>query len=243
MPTITRSRRRLPPWAPALCFLLGWVLLTFYPRPADLVLSVYRVFRPPINADYIAAQAHLFADLDDPVAIERRVSELFPYRYDWVAYNRPWYFPTVDEAFLVMTGDCKTHLLVLASILEYRGIPYSFSASPTHVWVEYPGKRETRGENAYVAFFSADPESGARSWKRPTTVDLRRSLDSFWTAFWHYMPPHKKQTLATGFVLSILLGITLQVLRRFRGRAAGPAAIITTVLAGRRRKRPAAIDS
>lgn len=213
----TYPRRRCRTWGPALLFFLGWTLFTLYPRPADLVRSMYRVFRPPVDAAYIAAQAHLFADLDNPAAIDQRVSELFPYRFDWVAHNRPWYFPTLDEAFLVMTGDCKTRLLVLASILEYRGIPYRFSASPTHVWVEYPGKTVNGSENDQVAFFSTDPASGVRRWQLPTTIDMRRSLDSFWTAFWHYMPSRKKQSLAAGLVLSIVLGSLLYVLRRVTG--------------------------
>ncbi len=208
------TRRRFRPWTLAILFFLGWVLLTFYPRPTDLVRSLYRVFRPPVDAEYVAVHAHLFADLEDPGAIDRRVSELFPYRYDWVSWNKPWYFPTVDEAFLAMTGDCKTRLIVLASVLEYRGIPYSFSASPTHVWVDYPGKSETRGENARVAFFSADSDSGARNWGIPSGVDLRLSLKSFWTAFWWYMPPHKKLSLAAGLVFSLLLGVVLGALTR-----------------------------
>ncbi len=217
--------RRFLSWAPAVFFFLGWVLLTLYPRPADLVRSVSRVFHPPVDAEFIAAYAHLFADLDDPAALDRRVSELFPYRYDWAAHNRPWYFPSIDEAFLVMTGDCKTHLLVLASVLEYRGIPYSFSVSPTHVWVEYPGKSETGSENAQVSFLSADPDGELRSWRLPTGVDVKRSLDSFWTAFWRYMPPSKKLSLAVGYVMALSVGFVLTVLTRVPGGVAHSRAL------------------
>lgn len=212
----TWTRQPRFPWHLASLFFLGWALLTFYPRPGDLARSVYRVFRPPVDATLMGAHAHLFADLDHPAEIDQRVRELFPYQFDWVSHNRPWYFPTLDEAFLVMTGDCKTHLLVLASILEYRGIPYTLSASPTHVWVEYPGKHETRGENTQVSFFSINPDSGTRQWKLPSGVNVQRSLDSFWTAFWRYMPLNKRRTIAVGFFLSILLGTTLSVFQRLQ---------------------------
>ncbi len=183
-------------------FFFVWVLLTLYPSPMDLARSVYRVFNPPVDAEYAAAFSALFADAVNAHEIDTLVRSEFPYQYDWVTYNRPWYFPTVQEAFAAMAGDCKTQLLVLASVLESRGIPYSFSVSPTHVWVEYDGKPVNRIENAQVAMFSSGSD---RSLMRPSQFDFARSFDSFWTAFWGYMPARVKLSLLIGLVISIVL--------------------------------------
>ena len=195
----TISARRLRVFA--VFIFLFWTLLTLYPRPADLARSVYRVFRPPVNADFVAARADLFAHAETGREIDRAVRQAFPYQYDWVTFGMPWYFPSIDEAFLSMAGDCKTRLLVLASVLESRGIPYSIAVSPTHVWVEYEGKSSNVIENAGVTLFSS--ETG--TLQLPVDIDLRRSVDSFWTAFWHYMPADRKASLLIGFGLAFAL--------------------------------------
>lgn len=195
----TQSVRRLRVFA--VFVFLVWTLLTLYPRPANLAKSVYRVFNPPVNGEFVLAHAELFAHAETGREIDRAVRQAFPYQFDWVTYGMPWYFPDINEAFLSMAGDCKTRLLVLASVLESRGIDYTIAVSPTHVWVEYEGKIANSSENASVALFSS--ETGAL--QLPTDVDLRRSVDSFWTAFWHYMPVRHKTSLLFGFVLSVLL--------------------------------------
>ncbi len=196
----------------AVGFFLAWVLFTLYPRPADLLRSVYRVFNPPVNGEYAASFVHLFEDSEDAAAIDRQVKASFPYQYDWVTFNVPWYFPTVEEAFERMAGDCKTQLVVLASMLEARGIPYTISVSPTHVWVDYEGKEPSRIENAQVAMFTAPGAGEASSeysfrelFRAPAQLDLARSFEVFWIAFWDYMPPDRKVSLAVGLVISIIL--------------------------------------
>lgn len=179
-----------------------WVLLTLYPNPTDLVRSVYRVFRPPINASLAAGFDGPFVGLEEAPAIDVKVQSEFPYQYDWVTYNLPWYFPTAGEAFAKMAGDCKTRLVVLASILEARGIPYSIAVSPTHIWVEYAGKTPNRSENADVALFSS---AGGGRLSRPAHFDLRRSFKSFWTAFWIYMPIDRKLSLVAGLAVTLIL--------------------------------------
>ncbi len=195
----TSAARRLRLFA--VFVFLFWTLLTLYPRPADLARSVYRVFNPPVDGEFVIAHAELFAHAETGREIDRAVRQAFPYQYDWVTYGMPWYFPSIDEAFLSMAGDCKTQLLVLASVLESRGIPYSIAVSPTHVWVEYDGKTTNASENALVTVFSS--ETGAL--QLPVDFDLRRSADSFWTAFWHYMPVHHKVSLYFGLALSVAL--------------------------------------
>jgi hypothetical protein len=190
-------------WFPAVLFFLGWTLFTFYPEPADLATSIYRVFRPPVDAEYASLYVHLFADLNEPAEIDLRVNELFPYQYDWMTFGKPWYFPTVTEAFSQMAGDCKTRLLVLASVLDARDIPYHIAISPTHVWVDYEGKRGSSIENAQAALFTT---GGEGALTLPAQFDLRRSARSFWTAFWHYMPPYKRVSLVVGFLFALTIG-------------------------------------
>ena len=186
----------------AICFLFAWTLFTLYPQPADLVRSVYRVFNPPISAEVALHYEELFEDLERPLAIERRVKETVPYYYDWVTYGMPWYYPTAREAFAVMAGDCKTELLILASTLEAKGIPYTVKVSASHVWVEYEGRPETDIENEDVALFSAAGRAGdnePRAFELPQNIDLERSFRSFWTAFWHHMPVDRRVSLFFGF--------------------------------------------
>lgn len=183
-------------------FFATWVLLTLYPNPAYLARSVYRLFNPPVDASIAAAFDHYFAGLDEAHAIDAKVQSEFPYQYDWVTYNLPWYFPTVNEAFANMAGDCKTRLVVLASVLESRGIAYTVSVSPTHIWVEYEGKSTNRIENAEVALFSS---AGGGMLTIPAHFELRRSFDSFWTAFWTYMPVDRKFSLGAGAIVTTIL--------------------------------------
>ena len=215
-------RLRVFPLRPlAVCFLLAWTLFTLYPRPSDLLRSVYRVFNPPIDGEVALHYEELFADVDRPLAIERRLKETVPYQYDWVTYGMPWYYPSAREAFAVMAGDCKTELLVLASVLESKGIAYTVKVSPTHVWVDYEGRPESNIENEEVAMFSAadpgDPEQ--RAFALPQNIDLERSFRGFWTAFWHYMPVDRKISLFFGFaIFTILMALSNFVGERFSAR-------------------------
>ncbi|MFP4644090.1 MAG: hypothetical protein ACLFM0_07030 [Spirochaetales bacterium] len=196
----------------AVAFFFAWVLFALYPRPSDLVKSVYRVFSPPVDGGYAVSFAHLFADMDEPVDIETQVESVFAYQYDWVTYDLPWYYPTVEEAFDRMAGDCKTQLVVLASVLESRGIPYTIRVSPTHVWVDYEGKPQSRVESAELAIFTSPAGNQGESTvtsegplSRPEHFDMARSFEVFWVAFWDYMPTDRKISLAVGLFISVLL--------------------------------------
>ncbi|MFP4643650.1 MAG: hypothetical protein ACLFM0_04775 [Spirochaetales bacterium] len=192
----------------AIVFFLAWTLFTLYPQPSDLVRSVYRVFDPPIDGEVASRHEYLFDDLSSPVAIERDVKEAVPFHYDWETYGMPWYYPSAEEAFAVMAGDCKTQLMVLASMLESKGIAYTVKVSPTHVWVEYEGRSESDIENDDVAMFSAEGNAGdgeQRAFTLPRSIDLERSFRAFWTAFWHYMPVDRKVSLVSGFMIFVIL--------------------------------------
>jgi transglutaminase-like putative cysteine protease len=115
-----------------------WALLVLYPNPLRLAASVRRLANPGV--DPVAVESLAASLPSDPAAIERAVLETLPYRYDWRVYGMPWYFPTVGEALENGEGDCKARAIVLASVLEAKGIPYRIDSSPTHVWVDYDGK-------------------------------------------------------------------------------------------------------
>ncbi len=182
-------------------FFLIWSLYVFYPNPTDLAKSIHRVFNPPISpADF----DHLFVKIEnDPSSIELAVKDTFPYQYDWVTYNKPWYFPTPQEIIKKGKGDCKTRLLVLASVLEARKIPYSMSASPTHVWINYEGRSFARNELPEMQIMSVN-EYGKRVVTVPK-VKWKRSARLFKEGFWDYMPNEKKTLFLIGVFPSFLI--------------------------------------
>jgi len=179
-------------------FLIVWILLVLYPNPARLFISVHRVFH--VAADPVAVEPLLDDFPSDGEAIEVAVLQAIPYRYDWQLHGMPWYFPTIHEVLRNGEGDCKARALVLASVLEGKGIPYWVNVSPIHVWVDYEGKEESSIENARVKFYQEDPETGRR-WFQLPDVDVREVLDSMWQAFWIPMPGGRKAILLSGIVV------------------------------------------
>jgi hypothetical protein len=195
--------------------LLVWVLLVLYPNPWKLVVSVQRVFDPGI--DPVAVEPFLDDFSSDPAAIEAEVLEYIPYTYDWENYGMPWYCPTADEVLARGTGDCKARAIVLASILEARGIPYRIDLSPVHMWVDYEGKAETSLEREQVKFYQQDPETGERSLSLPQ-ISFTKVASLFWQGFWEPMPGLRKGLLLCGLAGLIALRLYLW-LRRKRSHA------------------------
>jgi hypothetical protein len=192
---------------------LLWVLFVMYPNPANLVVSIKRVFAPEIDA---AAVAQLASELsDDPAEIERQVKQRIPYSYDWEVHGMPWYFPTAQEILERGKGDCKARALVLASVLEAKDITYSLNASITHMWVDYESKVATASENQNVSYYQQDPETGQRSFKLPSisTTQIKVAWED---GFWSVMPLLKKILLLAG--LPALFIVRFTWLRKKRGR-------------------------
>jgi len=188
-------------------FLIAWILLVLYPNPAKLFVSVHRVFH--VSADPVAVEPFLDAFPRDGKAIELAVLQAIPYRYDWELHNMPWYFPTIGEVLRNGEGDCKARALVLASVLEGKGIPYRINVSPIHVWVDYEGKEESSIENAGAKFYQEDPETGRR-WFQVPDVGVGELLDSMWRAFWIPMPGGRKAILLSGIVVLIAARVLLR---------------------------------
>jgi hypothetical protein len=195
----TRKRLRLF----GFLFLLLSCLFVLYPNPLLLPITVYRVFNPPIDPS-LAGVVYLAKVTEEktPEEIEGFIKKIFPYRFDWQVYNMPWYFPTAEEALESRMGDCKTVLVVFASVLEFQERDYSIAASPTHVWVNYPGKKESGNENQRVAMISTGTEEKT-SLKAPRQVNWQNSSRSFWRGFWEYMPEDKRRQFLFCIALSL----------------------------------------
>jgi transglutaminase-like putative cysteine protease len=179
-----------------------WALLVLYPNPLRLAASVRRLANPGV--DPVAVESLAASLPSDPAAIERAVLETLPYRYDWRVYGMPWYFPTVGEALENGEGDCKARAIVLASVLEAKGIPYRIDSSPTHVWVDYDGKVDNSLENPGAGFYEVDPQTGAKSLHLPK-ISITEVMGTFWEGFWPPMPVARKALLISG--LAILVAI------------------------------------
>lgn len=181
-----------------------WVLLVLYPNPLRLGASVQRLASPRVNPDAVESLAASLPS--EPAAIEEAVLESLPYSYDWEVYAMPWYFPTVEEVLKNGQGDCKARAIVLASILEAKGIPYQINSSPTHVWVYYDGKVDSSTENAEVGFYEVDPQTGARSLRFPRT-SITYVMATSWEGFWPPMPILRKVLLISGLLVLVAMRV------------------------------------
>ena len=195
----------------AIFFLILWIYLILYPRPGALGESLYRLFVPPVQVEAVTPLIPELPFGANPAELEEHILDLFPYHHDWQIYGYPWYFPTTAEAMQKGKGDCKTRFIVLASLFETLQIPYQLLISPTHIWINYPGKEETTLENMEAALFYRDDEETI--FKLPR-VDWLQSAAITWEAFWVYMPPQRKIALFAGLALAILLFITPSNTRR-----------------------------
>ena len=193
-----------------------WALLVLYPNPLRLAASIRRLANPGV--DPVAVESLATSLPSDPVVIENAVLTMIPYRYDWKVYGMPWYFPTVGEALENGEGDCKARAIVLASVLESKGIPYRIDSSPTHVWVDYDGKVGNSLENTGAGFYEVNPQTGAKAFHLPK-ISITEVIGAFWEGFWPPMPVARKALLISG--LAILVAIRV-IWRRSRYPRASP---------------------
>ncbi len=173
----------------AILFLVISTFFVLYPQPAKLAISIYRYINPPI--DYSEIDYFLeAADGKDAAWIEDFVKKEIPYQHDWETYNYPWYFPNVKEVVDNRAGDCKSRMILTASILEYYNLSYELLSSPTHVWVNYNGKKENKKENEDIVLVSLTETSLSIP-----DIDWRHFFESFYNAAWVPMPQNKKMLL------------------------------------------------
>jgi len=195
-----------------LCVALAllWTFFVLYPNPWTLVRSIDHVRHPRVDA---AAAREVAATMpDDPRLIEAEVQQrVVPYSYDWQSSGVPWYFATTREALRSGRGDCESRAVVLASILDAKGIPYELRMSFDHIWVEYPGKQPNAIENDDVVL------ADRRGWRWPREfhpVDfVRTQVSGYWTP----MPVVRKGLLVGGLAVIALLRPVLRIGRRRMG--------------------------
>jgi hypothetical protein len=182
-------KKRLVLFSLVLVLILSFMV--FYPQPMFLVVSFQRLLNLPIDYQTPLIQPLLEATSgQEPSWIEKYVEKQVPYRYDWENYNCPWYFPSVEEVLDNGSGDCKSKLIVLASIFEFYEIPFSFSASTSHFWLVYEGKEEIPGEKIKEIVLSR-PQGENFELRKPE-VDWENTSRIFKEANWGSMPWNKK---------------------------------------------------
>jgi hypothetical protein len=172
-----------------------WIIFVLYPNPLNFIISIQRVSN--FHADPGAIEFMLNDLPSDPVSIEKAVLTEIPYRHDWEVYGMPWYCPTVEQVLQRGTGDCKSRVLVLASVLEAKNISYQINLSPTHAWVDYEGKQDTSIENDQVKFYQKDPETGETQFQIPH-IAASKVMNAFCQSFWDPMPESRKALLISG---------------------------------------------
>jgi hypothetical protein len=186
-----------------------WVGAVVYPDPRPFADSIARLKDPPLDA---MAASEIAAGLpDDYGAIESYAESHVVYKTAWALYDLPWYFPTVTEVIEDGAGDCQARAVLVASILEAKGMPYTMRYSFDHVWVDWPGKGVTDLEDPATSFVADEGEGwlAGLPGKIPLWTILKVRIAYHWTP----MPLVQK--------LLILLGAALIVghgERRFFGR-------------------------
>ena len=187
----------------------AWVGVVVYPDPRPFFNSLVRLRNPPVDAVVAAPMA---ASLPDEYRIvEEHVKTYVAWKPAWTVYGLPWYFPTVEEVIADQAGDCQAQTVLMASILEAKGLPYTLRYSFDHVWVDYPGKEVTALEDPATSFVSDEGEGWLASLPEefPLGTIVKQRVAYHWTP----MPFVQK--------LLIVLGVTVIVgygERRFFGR-------------------------
>jgi hypothetical protein len=180
---------------------VAWVIVVLYRDPRRLVDSLRRLRHPPVDGQAVAEVAAALPD--DYETIERFVSEYVPHKPAWAVYGVPWYFPTVTEVLSDRAGDCQARAILVASILAAKGMPFTMRYSFSHVWVDYPGKKVTEGEDPATSFVSDRGTGWAAAL--PRKIPLRHIVKARVAYHWTPMPRRQKIMLGAGVALAGLL--------------------------------------
>ncbi len=185
----------------ALIALILWSGLVLYPNPRPLVVSLERLFRPPLDPDAVAELADRLPN--DAVEVEAFSRRSVPYRTAWDLYGQFWYFPTVTETLAAGGGDCQAEAILTASILQAKGLPYTLRYSFDHVWVDYPGRHGVGIEDPATTIAS---NSGAGWWSGlPQRFPLRDIVRERLQYHWEPMPAVRKALLCLGLLGALVL--------------------------------------
>jgi hypothetical protein len=116
------------------------LFLVAYPKPSLFLRTVSRAIQPPIDPDTVA---EISAGLpDDPAQIEGWVIEHIERdANDYANWGVIFYIASPAEVLSIGRGPCYGRAIVLASILEEKGIPYRLFMMPGHVWVDFAERK------------------------------------------------------------------------------------------------------
>ena len=179
-----------------------WVGAVVYPDPRPFVGSMDRLFHPPIDA---VAASGLAAELPaDYGVIEDFTLSYVPFATAWETYGLPWYYPTVEEVIRDKAGDCQARAILLGSILEAKGMPYTMYYSFDHVWIDYPGKTATSLDDPSTSFVGGT--DGGWWAGLPDKIPLGSIIKERVAYHWTPMPVARKFMLVLGAMLIICYG-------------------------------------
>ena len=118
------------------------LFLAAYPRPVLFFRTMARAIHPPIDAGVVAEISRSLPD--DPAKIEAWVIEHIERdANDYANWGVIFYIASPEEVLSIQRGPCYGRAVVLASILEDKGIPYRLFMMPGHVWVDYTDRTPT----------------------------------------------------------------------------------------------------
>ena len=217
-----------------LCMFL-WILFALYPNPANLAISLYRLYEPDIDPEAVQM---LSANSESDPAKVKTVVEKMPYEHDWQVYGMPWYFPTVKEVLEKGRGDCKAQAILLASILQNKAIESFINYSLTHMWVDYQDKPETIAENADRAVLqvyyppspqlssSSEKSNGENNAKKSAQVQIPAKIGGDQLAamkdgLWDAMPVSRKILLFGGLAVLVFLRLAVFIGEKKRKKPLG----------------------
>ncbi len=178
----------------------AWTLFAMYPNPSVLIRNFARYRRLPIDPGL--EQKRGWKLPEDPGTIELFVDSLLLSTPDWTLFRVPWYVPTALEAADMTHGDCEAKTLVLASLLEGKGIPYEIQASFSHIWVDYEGRAPRPGESGELAYLEGDAAKLSARW--PAHVEWRAFLSTQREQLWTAMPLARKAIWVLGLIWVVL---------------------------------------
>lgn len=177
-----------------LLVLWTWLAL-YFPWLLVFPRNLWRYWHLPVDAASVAEIAEKLPG--QAPLLEAWVRQAIPWKCDFELYGVPWYVPTPREALAAGAGDCEAQAVILASLLEYHGIPYRLRASLSHLWVEYEGRPQNREENEAISYWSW--EKGQYRFQWPTFLDLQRQAQLQKSILWDPMPRPRKGALLGGW--------------------------------------------
>jgi transglutaminase-like putative cysteine protease len=93
----------------------------------------------PIEPELVAQVSAPFPD--DPATVENWVRETIVYdANDYAGWGAILYIASPEEVLRRGRAPCYGRAVVLASILEAKGIPYRVFGIALHMWVDYTGR-------------------------------------------------------------------------------------------------------